>query len=91
MTETIQDLKKLVKEASNEAKKDAAIGTCVNPRYTFFGKRIAEHSFDKWAFSKKIAVHSDANSLPIYNIEVYKRQCRLCGFVEINEIKLGGK
>lgn len=87
----IEQLKKLVKETQAEVKKDKELtkGTCINPKRTFFGKRIAEHKWTKWGFRSRTNIYSEAgHAMPVRTEDTYWRVCNLCGDVETKRVSI---
>lgn len=87
----IEEIKRLVKEAQIEAKKHntQTKGTCINPKRTLFGRRIAEHNWSQWTFLNKTEIYGeDSAKLPVRTEATYYRRCCLCGDIETKRVIL---
>lgn len=85
---SVDDLKDLVNEA-RDAAKDAGVsnyplGSCMNPRRNFWGRKIADCHMEQWAHSHKSKIYAHEGDKMPAQIEVtYKRECRYCKEPEV--------
>lgn len=87
---SLDDLKKLVKEARQEAVKDLKppLGSCVRPLRIFGLNISSNHNFNKWYEAGLHNLYQEGAVMPYEINQRYKRNCAYCNFVEIRLVKL---